>query len=96
MKITIIGAGNMGRGLGMRAVAGGLIAGILPGGPAASAGLAVGDVITAIDGRTVSSPSAITPLILTKKPGAKIRVTYTDQSGTGHVTTVTFGSGPAQ
>jgi S1-C subfamily serine protease len=53
-------------------------------------------VITAINGRSVSSPSAITSLILAKKPGAKITVTYTDQSGASHVTTVTLGSGPPQ
>jgi S1-C subfamily serine protease len=83
-------------GFGGSASAGGLIAGTAAGGPAASAGLTAGDVITAINGRTVSSPSAITSLILTKKPGAKITVTYTDQSGTSHVATVTLGSGPPQ
>jgi S1-C subfamily serine protease len=83
-------------GFGGAASAGGLIAGTAAGGPAASAGLTAGDVITAINGRTVSSPSALTSLILTKKPGAKITVTYTDQSAASHVTTVTLGSGPPQ
>jgi S1-C subfamily serine protease len=97
LGVEIAGNGGYGyRGYSGAAPAGGLIAATVPGGPAASAGLAAGDVITAIDGHTVSSPSAITPLILTKKPGAKITVTYTDQSGTSHVTTVTLGSGPAQ
>jgi S1-C subfamily serine protease len=76
--------------------AGALIAGTVAGGPAASAGLTTGDVITAIDGHTVSSPSAISSLILAKKPGAKITVTYTDPTGASQVTTVTLGSGPAQ
>ena len=94
---STVGNGGFGYG-GYRAAppAGGLIAGIVAGGPAASAGLTAGDVIAAIDGRTVSTPSAITSLILTKKPGAKITVTYTNQSGTSHVTTVTLGSGPPQ
>ena len=85
-------------GLGSRgtAPAGGLVAGVVPGGPAAAAGLTAGDVITAIDGHSVSSPSAITSLILTKKPGAKIKVTYTDQSAASHLTTVILGSGPPQ
>lgn len=83
-------------GFGGAAPAGGLIAGTAAGGPAASAGLTAGDVITAINGRIVSSPSAITSLILTKKPGAKITVTYTDQSSTNHMTTVTLASGPPQ
>ena len=85
-----------GFGSGGTTPAGGLIAGIVPGGPAASGGLAAGDVITAINGQSVSSPSTITSLILTKKPGAKITVTYTDQLGTSHLTTVTLGSGPPQ
>jgi S1-C subfamily serine protease len=83
-------------GFGAPTSAGALIAGTVAGGPAASAGLTTGDVITAINGQSVSSPSTITSLILTKKPGAKITVTYTDQGGTSHVTTVTLGSGPPQ
>ena len=75
---------------------GAVVAATVSGGPAAAAGLEAGDVITAINGKSFSSPSAITALILTKKPGAKITVTYTDQYGTSHVTTVTLGSGPPQ
>ena len=75
---------------------GALIAGVVSGGPAASAGLAAGDVITAIDGHTVSSPAAVSALVLTKKPGAKITVAYVDQSGASHTASVTLGSGPAQ
>jgi S1-C subfamily serine protease len=96
---STVGNGGFGRGgfgYGGTAPAGGLVAGVVAGGPAASAGLTAGDVITAISGHTVSSPSAITSLILTKKPGAKITVTYTDRSGASHVTTVTLGSGPPQ
>lgn len=83
-------------GFGGATSTGAVIAGTVAGGPAASAGLTAGEVVTAINGHTVSSPSAITSLILTKKPGVKITVTYTDQSGTSHVTTVTLGSGPPQ
>ena len=90
-------ASTVGNGrFGGAAPAGGLIAGTVAGGPADSAGLTAGDVITAINGRTVSSRSTIASLILAKKPGAKITVTYTDQSGAGHVATVTLGSGPPQ
>jgi S1-C subfamily serine protease len=77
-------------------VSGVLIAGVVSGGPADSAGLAAGDVITALDGHTVSSPSAVPALVLAKKPGAKITVAYVDQSGTSQTATVTLGSGPAQ
>lgn len=83
-------------GFGGASVAGGLIARTVAGGPAASAGLTPGDLIIAVNGKSISSPSAVTSIIVTKKPGAKITVTYTDQSGTSHMTTVTLGSGPPQ
>jgi len=83
-------------GYGYSGVSGVLIAGVVSGGPAASAGLASGDVITALDGHPVSSPSTVPALVLAKKPGAKITVAYVDQSCASHTTTVTLGSGPAQ
>jgi S1-C subfamily serine protease len=83
-------------GYGGASASGALIAGVVSGGPAASAGLAAGDVITAINGHTVSSPSAVSALVLTKKPSAKITVAYVDRSGASQTTTVTLGSGPAQ
>jgi S1-C subfamily serine protease len=87
-------AGDLRRG-GYSAT-GAIIAGVMPGSPSASAGLSAGDVITAINGHTITSPSAITSAILTKKPGTRVRITYTDQTGTNHSTTITLASGPAQ
>jgi S1-C subfamily serine protease len=81
---------------GYAGTAGALIAGVVPGGPAASGGLEAGDVITAIDGHAVSSATQVSPLILARKPGTKITVAYVDQDGNGYTTTVKLGSGPAQ
>ena len=92
-SVVTPGYGNGGPGA---SASGALIASVVSGGPAASAGLAAGDVITAIDGHTISSPSAIPALVLTKKPGAKISVAYLNQSGTSHTASVTLGSGPPQ
>jgi S1-C subfamily serine protease len=75
---------------------GAVVAGLVSGGPAESAGLAEGDVITAIDGRAVASPSSLTSILLTKKPGAKVSVTYGDQLGNTRTATVTLASGPPQ
>jgi S1-C subfamily serine protease len=83
-------------GDGSGATSGALIAGVVTGGPAASAGLVPGDVITAINGRTISSPSDISPIVLKLKPGTKVSVAYTDQTGTSQTVTVTLGSGPPQ
>jgi S1-C subfamily serine protease len=73
-----------------------LIAGVVSGGPAASAGLSAGDVITAIDGQTMSSPSSVTSYLLTKKPGTKVTITYLDELGASHSASVTLARGPAQ
>jgi S1-C subfamily serine protease len=73
-----------------------VIAGIVPGGPAEAAGLAPGDVITAIDGNTLTSPTGLTSYLLTKKPGATVTVTFVDQTGLSKTANVTLASGPPQ
>lgn len=89
-------AANGDGGYGYAGTTGALIAGVVPGGPAASAGLQAGDVITAIDGHAVSSPKQVSPLILARKPGTKARVAYVGQDGGSYSTTVKLGTGPAQ
>jgi S1-C subfamily serine protease len=75
---------------------GATILGVVPGGPAAAAGLVPGDVITAAAGKAVSGPSDIQSLVLAHKPGDKVAVTYTDVSGQSQTATVTLASGPPQ
>jgi S1-C subfamily serine protease len=53
-------------------------------------------VITAIDGRTMTSPSSVTSYLLTKKPGTKVTIAYLDELGASHSVSVTLASGPAQ
>ena len=72
------------------------IVGLVPGGPAAAARLVPGDVITAVAGRAVSSPSDIEPIILAHKPGDKVTVTYTDASGLSQTASITLAIGPPQ
>ena len=83
-------------GFGSGTNSGALIAGVVSGGPADSAGLTAGDVITAVGGRTISTPVVVTKVIMAKKPGQKVSVKYVDQDGVTHTTTVKLGSGPAQ
>jgi S1-C subfamily serine protease len=71
------------------------IAGVASGTPAAQAGLAEGDVITALGGKTVTNADALSSLIGTYHPGDKVQVTWTDQSGQQHTATVTLANGPA-
>ena len=75
---------------------GATIVGVVPGAPAAAAGLVPGDVILAVAGRAVSGPSDIAPIILTHKPGDKITITYSDASGQTQSASVTLASGPPQ
>jgi S1-C subfamily serine protease len=75
---------------------GALIAGVVPGGPADSAGIETGDVVTTLAGRRVTTPSSISAVILTKKPGMRIAVAWVDGPGQSHRATVTLASGPPQ
>jgi S1-C subfamily serine protease len=95
LGVEVQTAGSDG-GYGGYGYSGAVIAGVVPNGPAANAGLVSGDVITAIDGHSISTAEQVSPLILAKKPGAKIRVAYVDQYGDGSSTTVKLGTGPAQ
>ncbi len=77
--------------------AGGLVvAGVIPGGPAQSAGLEAGDVITSIDGRAVTTPSSLTSYLLTKKPGDTVTIGFKDRFGADQTASVRLASGPPQ
>ena len=61
------------------------------GGPASSAGLQVGDVITEIEGEPARSTDQLVALTLTKRAGDTVSLTYQRQ-GQSRETTVTLGS----
>jgi S1-C subfamily serine protease len=75
---------------------GALVDEALSGTPAAGSGLSAGDVITALDGTSVSSPTALTDAILQEHPGDSVRVTWQTQAGTQQSATVKLASGPPQ
>ena len=75
---------------------GAAIVGVVSGGPSATAGLAAGDVITAINGQSVGAASDVQSILQSLKPGAKVTVTYTDATSTTQAASVTLGSGPPQ
>ncbi|MYW94266.1 PDZ domain-containing protein [Amycolatopsis rubida] len=67
---------------------------VVPDGAAAKAGLAAGDVITAVDGKTVDSPTTLTTLMDQHHPGDKLTVTVVDQTGQQQNVTVVPAEGP--
>jgi len=76
-------------------VGGALISGVVSGGPAAAAGLTTGDAITAVDGTTIDSPSALTETLAGDAPGQTVTITWTDSSGASQTASVTLINGPA-
>jgi S1-C subfamily serine protease len=76
-------------------VAGAQIEGVQPGSGAEKAGLAAGDVITAVGGHSVGSASAVRSVLNGYHPGDKVSVTWIDQMGQSHSGSVVLGSGPA-
>jgi S1-C subfamily serine protease len=72
------------------------IAGTVAGSAATKAGFVAGDVITSIDGQSVTTGTDLQTILLTKKPGDTIHVDYLNASGVAKTVSVVLGSGPAQ
>jgi S1-C subfamily serine protease len=91
------GGGDSGSGSGSgQSTSGVSIAQVVTSSPAQEAGLAEGDVITSVNGKTVTTPTSLTNLLEPYHPGDKITLGWTDTSGQTHTTTVQLSSGPPQ
>ncbi len=88
------GQGSGGQGSGGQGSNGVTVAGTVSGSPAAAAGLAQGDEITALGGQSVSTPEDISQTLVKYHPGDKISISWLDQSGQSHTATVTLTTGP--
>ncbi|HJQ02355.1 MAG TPA: trypsin-like peptidase domain-containing protein [Jatrophihabitans sp.] len=71
------------------------IAGVISGTAAAKAGLGAGDTITAVDGKAISSPTTLSTIMASHRPGDQVTLSYTNSSGQSQTVTVTLGQGPA-
>ncbi len=94
-----LGGSGFGNGLGDGAGSGSTspgadVQGTLSGSPAAKAGLVQGDVITAVNGRRVSSPSDLSNLLQRYHPGDSVELQWTNSSGQTQTASVTLESGP--
>jgi S1-C subfamily serine protease len=74
---------------------GALVAGVLCGTGAATAGLAAGDVITSANGHRISSPGALTAIMSAGRPGALVTVTWISASGQPRARQVRLDTAPA-
>jgi S1-C subfamily serine protease len=69
---------------------------VIDGSPAARAGLSDGDTITSLGGESVTSPNALTKIVLKEKPGTLTKLGYVDPNGKRHTVTMRLASGPPQ
>ncbi len=68
---------------------------VMPGLPAAEAGVVPGDVIVSINGHSVASPTDIQAQLEPYHPGDRVSIGWQDLSGQPHSATVVLATGPA-
>jgi S1-C subfamily serine protease len=88
------GTGGTGGGGTGTSGSGADVEGTLSGSPAARAGLVQGDVITAVNGNTVTSSSALSNILEPYHPGDQVQLQWTNSSGQTQTASVTLESGP--
>lgn len=96
-RVTRSGQPYLGLGLAdLPGAQGGVQVGSVASGSAAgSAGVQVGDVITAVDGRTVLSRDDLLQALLSRKPGDVVKLTV-ERAGQPLTVDVTLGEAPAR
>jgi S1-C subfamily serine protease len=86
------GSGGLGGNGGSSGSPGAVVCQVYPGTAAASAGLAQGDVITAVNGTTIASSSTLTSALSSKHPGDRLTIKFLDANGNSQATVLTLGS----
>jgi S1-C subfamily serine protease len=90
----LFGGSGFGGGGNSGSTQGADVQGTLGGSPAARAGLVNGDVITAVDGHQVSSPSDLSNIMEQYHPGDTVQLQWENSSGQSQTASVTLESGP--
>ncbi len=73
---------------------GALVRNVVAGGPAESAGLGTGDVITGLDGHAIDSATSLTNTMDQHHPGDTVTLTWTDQTGQSESGRAGLSQGP--
>ncbi len=69
---------------------------VVDGGPAATAGIEQGSVLTTLDGEQLGSIDVLRAALFTRHPGDTVEIGYLDPRGNAATTTVVLGDGPPQ
>ena len=85
---------NIGDGVSAPVSSGALIVNATSGSPADAAGIGQGDVITSIDGKSVSNASDLTAVMFPYHPDDKVEVGWVDNSGQQHHASIGLVAGP--
>jgi putative serine protease PepD len=75
---------------------GAYVGAVTAGGPAAKAGMHVGDVIVSVDGRPIATATALVGVLATLKPGQRVPVVVKTQTGAKATLEVTLGTYPGR
>lgn len=93
-RVTDSGRADLGVYLANSFGGGAVISSVVPGGPAASAGLTAGDTITAINQTQISTTDDVATALANLAPGDKVTVSVTHQDGSQATVAVTLGELP--
>jgi S1-C subfamily serine protease len=75
--------------------AGVTVAEVMPGSPAANAGVVAGDTLTEVDGQPATTPDAVSAQIKQHRSGDKINFSWTDGANRRRNATIVLAAGPA-
>ncbi len=88
-SVTNSGRAALGAQVGNTGGSGAMVTSVKSGGPAALAGVKVGDIITAIGGQSVTGAQVVADVLVTLKPGQQVTVNLTHSDGTKAAVSVT-------
>jgi len=89
-SVTNSGRAALGAQVGNTGGTGAVVTTVKSGGPAALAGIKVGDIITAIGGQSVTGAQAVADVLVTLKPGQQVMINVTHSDGTKGSVSVTL------
>ncbi|HXH34098.1 MAG TPA: trypsin-like peptidase domain-containing protein [Plantibacter sp.] len=91
---AFIGIGLASSAGASQTVAGAVVGSVIENTPAASIGLAAGDIITGLNGVAIDSAQTLTATMATLEPGQTVTLTWTTAAGTSQSADVTLIEGP--